>query len=293
MTHFEIGPGNDEPNVKWWMTSRGVWGCEVGQYEKVRIVLVNGEGLPVRSNNLSVVPNDEAAFKGTFGFDQRRVIEFRTLSVGTALIEVREGGLESYAADGKPITSLGNLATDFQVKVTPQPRVMPTLVRLDPPQTALNAPNVRPYRMTFTHEIPWSSSAEEVLAKVHPSSLHLAISAHGDPGIISLGRGFSMRNVDAFKVLADTAPRLRIIWAGACAIAGPPGIDFCRTMARNAYAYLVAAGMTVVESHQLTDGVAEWIGPSLPHFFDPDGNLMTEPEFTKLQFTLGFTILPY
>jgi hypothetical protein len=290
--HFEIAPGNE--GVKWWYTRSGaVWGCQVSQYRPVRVILVDAPGLPVRSNNFSVVPNNAVGFKGSIGFSNRRIIEFRTLSDGKALIEVVAdlGTSETFSGDGRNLTPDGTIVANFEVKVDPLPATGPTLVRLNSPQTALNAPNVVGYRMTTTHSVPWSEGLTDMLGKVDRESLHVAIAAHGEPGEIAIGTRISMRNVDEFTSLRST--NVKVIWCGACSIAGDDsGKDFCRKIAMNAHAYMVAAGFPVDPSKHLSTGVVEWIQHSMPFFCDPAGKAIAQLDFTTLQSSLGFTVLP-
>ena len=193
--HFEIGPGN--VGVKWFYESAGeVSGCEVEEFADVTIVLVEGAGLGVRSNNYNVVPMDQLAFI-IKGFGDRRIIQFRTISDGQAYIEVVSGTIESNSAD--PTSVFAN----FHVKVTKSTAAKPTKVQLNEPHSALNssASDMIPYRMTYIYTIPYSSNAEEMLAKVDESSRHLAIASHGKPGIIEIGNYFTIRNVEKFEHL--------------------------------------------------------------------------------------------
>jgi hypothetical protein len=288
-THFEAVPGI--PGAKYNYTGSGaVWLVELTQYQHAKIALIDGAGLLVRSNNFKVVPNDEANFKGAMGYGQRRIIEFYTLDYGTTMLEVKNSGATSevFSNDNQ---NPGEVVATLQVRVRQSP-AKPTTVKLDRPQTALNAPNVtHRYMMTHSYLIDWSTSAEDMLAKVSPDSKHLAICAHGEPAAVSIGRGLSMRNVDAFRALQ--ASQVQVIWFGNCSVAGnPTGDAFCSTVARNAASYVVAPAMTLVGHLTGIDRI-EWFGFSLPHFFDYLGRLIEVGDFVKLHKDLGFTIEPH
>jgi hypothetical protein len=289
-THFEIAPGNE--GVKWMRTDSGyLYGCEIVQFRRVRIYLVDGTGLQVRSNNFAVVPNDEGALKGAVGFGSRRLIEFKTMDEGGALLEASCITGETASSDGKEGPSFGAVVANFQVKVNRLAGYKPTLVKLDRPQTALNGLRVKPYHMTFTHQIQPSETAREILAKVHPTSLHLAISAHGAPGEIALGQGLSTRNVDEFAVLGPTP--LRVIWLGSCSVGGGKiGQEFCREIAKKAFAYVVTAEITTENNTGGQVDLVDWMEQSMIHYYEPSGELISVQAFARLQSKLGFTILP-
>jgi hypothetical protein len=289
-THFEIAPGNE--GVKWMRTASGyLYGCEVVQYRKVRIYLVDGSGLAVQSNNFAVVPNDEGALKGQgVEFGPRRLIEFKTFGYGGAFIEALTVTGEEFR-DGQEGRPSGPVVANFQVKVSRLSGYKPTLVRLDRPQTALNGLRVKPYHMTFTHHIQPSETAKEILAKVHPTSRHLAISAHGGPGQIQLGQEFSMRNVEEFGVLGPSP--VRVIWIGSCSVAGgSKGIEFCTELAKRAFAYVVAAEITTENNTGGQVDLVDYMEQSMIHYFEPSGQQINEQAFARLQTKLGFTILP-
>jgi hypothetical protein len=88
----------DAPPADYKFTPAGtLWFMEISEFKTGKLLLSDGAGLIVTSNNPSVIPNDEAVFKGKEG-SANRTIKFYGRSEGTSMIEARAGD------DGKVVT---------------------------------------------------------------------------------------------------------------------------------------------------------------------------------------------
>ena len=274
--HFELQPGS--PDRGHWFTERGnLWKMEVRSYLNSKAVLVDGENCILRSNNPLVVPNDDVVFLGKTGGGKRRVITFYSLLSGTTLID-------AFGTEGGP-----SLAT-LQVHVVGLPGDKPSFVALDGPHTALNSPDTPvPYKLKQTITVKPGERAEDFLKKVDPGSRHLAISCHGTPdGVLLIGEGLNKKNADQFGILLPTA--VSVIWIGGCSVAGTvDGVEFCKQIAKQAAAYVVAPGI-VIPPTRPGIGRVELFERSLPHYFNRIGEAITAAEFFKQSTTLGFKV---
>jgi hypothetical protein len=275
-SHFEIVPGAP-PDAFQRTPSGWLWYIQVKQYTRGTIALVNGEGLTVSSNNPVVVPNDDLVFKGKTGSERYRVIEFYTLNHGTALLDVRD--------------ARGTVAFVLQVHVSPVSGRVASFIALKAPQQALNASNTPiPYHMVYTATIRRGEKAADIIAKVHSGVNHLAISCHSSsPGVLEIGENIDKDNVAAFADLR-TNTGARVIWIGACAVAGSTqGLALCSEMAKRSGCYVVAPGILAPPVKAPVGSIEFW-DHLLPHYFSPKGEAMPADQYLLLGNDLGFTI---
>ncbi len=274
--HYAVAPGATA--VKYDFTSKGnLWFVEIHRFKYGKALLVDGKGMTVISNNPGVVPNDAAVFKGKTGAENPRTIEFYGLSEGTSLIDAF-------------ITEGGDSQATLQVHVVPLPGAKASWIKLDPPTATLNASDTPvPYQMKDTFEVKRGEKAADFLAKVPKGTNHLTFSCHGKPdGVLEIGENLDKSNVDAFKKLVDV--KLKVIWIGGCSVAGTTqGDDFCKNIARNAKCYVVAPGITLPPVKPPL-GHVELFSGSLPHYINPEGNLISASDFFKKHTDLGFKV---
>lgn len=275
-TRFEVVPGAPPSHAE-YTESRWLWLIHVKQYQTTKLLLVNGENLVVSSNNSLVVPNDDMVFKGKTETSSRRVVEFYAMSYGVTMLEVRTIG--------------GDYRFALQVRVTPVSGKYPSFIALKAPQQALNSSDTPgPYHMVHTETIKSGTSAADIIAKVHAGINHVTICCHSfTPGVLSIGEGLRIENVDAFKGLkANTGAK--VIWIGSCSVAGPAeGVNLCKAIAKNSGCYVVAPGIGT-GGYKTPVGRIDFFGPSFPKYFGPSGDLVAPNDFLKLGADLGFTI---
>jgi hypothetical protein len=275
--HFDILPGappdRHERTPSGWLVA-----IYVKQYKSGKVLLIDGENLVVSSNNSLMVPNDDSVLKGKTGTESRRVIEFYTLSSGGAYLDARRWD--------------GQLAfPGLQIHVSPVSGKYPSFIALKAPQQALNSADTPgPYHMMYSESIKSGEKAADIIGKIHTGVNHVAISCHSfTPGVLALGEGLSIDNVDVFRDLRINTSA-RVIWIGACSVAGPPeGMNLCKEMAKRSGCYVVAPGIGVA-GIKTPVGRIDFFGPSFPKYFDPKGELIAGTEFLKLGGELGFTI---
>ena len=171
----------------------------------------------------------------------------------------------------------------------------PTFKR-EPPQTSLNAPNIKFRRlMTNTRLIPWEWNIDQMFKVVPRNTRHLVFCCHGfleRPNFktphLSIGTTISKWNVDKFQQLFSET--LKVIWVSGCNLGQDPGKPFLMDMAYYSGAYVVnqlfGAPDLPFPSGQTEDNVS-----CTPVYVDPYGTLLSRPEFISKADDLGFAIV--
>jgi hypothetical protein len=168
-------------------------------------------------------------------------------------------------------------------------------IKLESPQVALNAPNVKRFAMKYSPVIPWDWNADRILGEGVPKGVrHLVFNCHGyasRPGFgaphLSLGTVLHPGNVGAFDQLMrmDT---LLVIWISACNIAGSAdGMGFCKAMAKRSGCYVVTQSLSVPDA-AVRAGHIENYSYAMPAYINPAGDLVTPSAFFAKGGELGF-----
>lgn len=169
------------------------------------------------------------------------------------------------------------------------------LIKLQSPQVALNAPNVKKFRMKHSPVIPWDWDAGRILSKegVPDGVKHLIFNCHGfvsresfSAPHLSIGTVIHKGNVSAFERLRDI-PELKVIWIAACNIAGGDGLEFCKMIAQKSGCHVVAQVLGVPDILVKSDHVEDYYY-AMPVYIKPNGDPISRGDFFGLQETLLF-----
>jgi hypothetical protein len=174
----------------------------------------------------------------------------------------------------------------------------PNWIKLEPPQVALNAPNVhKQFVMKYSPVVPWDKSAHDILSGYVPKGVrHLVFNCHGNisggtwEGVpsLTLGTVFHPGNVSAFELLYSIL-ELRVIWISACNLGGSAaGLNFCKEMARKSGCYVVTQ-TTAVPDVAVRAGCIEDYNYAMPQYIDPFGAMVARSDFfDKVGPEMGF-----
>jgi hypothetical protein len=280
---FVVPPGASPSGYSMQTGSASVWLVTLTENKRKKIALSGGAGLQLRSNDPKIVPNDYLVTES----GGLRIFNLYARSTGTSMLEA--------------LGSDGSVKAYVQLRVDPLPRTGRTAywIKLKAPNMALNAPNVVPFRMTYSPTIPWDWSAHKILASVHTGVRHLVFNCHGFPTgkkasfpapHLSLGTTLHPGNVDAFDQLMSIWD-LRVLWVSACNLAdGGEGSEFCKEMAKRSGCYVVSETLSVPDRTARSSHVEDYCY-AMPRYFTPDGGAIARTDFFALGPELGFELI--
>jgi hypothetical protein len=280
---FVVPPHTPSTGYYHQQGSSAVWLLKLAHCRRAKIGLAGAWGLPVRSNDPSVVPSD--FYEKQVG--DLRILELYAKKPGTSLIEVQGRN--------------GSVVAVLQVQVSEIPRGKrgPVWIKLDAPQVALNSPNAGTrFRMTYSPVIPWDWSIDRMLDEAVPEGVnHLIFNCHGIPTggkrdfpapHLSIGTAIHPGNVGAFSKLSPRED-LCVIWLSACNVAdGGAGSGLCQQIANLSRCYVVAHMVAVADVAIRSGHIQDYVD-SYPVYFQPgDLRHLTRGEFFEMGPDLGF-----
>ena len=171
-----------------------------------------------------------------------------------------------------------------------------TWIKLESPQIALNAPNVKKFIMKYSLVVPNTMSPDQMFAKVPNDVKHLIFNCHGHQlpaPYLSIGTHIDSSHItgypNPFVTLANILT-LRVIWISACALASSPaGEEIIKGIGNSSACYVVSEVMAVPDVAVRANCIEDYSN-SMPKYCDPDGNWMSRGDFFALGPKLGFGI---
>ena len=282
MSNPRFSPHPDIPRINYQFTSTGwLWKFDLKVDAIGKVILRDAARLRIQSNNIGVVPNSPAVFKGATSTNADRTVEFLGLKNGVAMLEVTD--------DTRP-----GVIMALQVEVKPTPNKKLNFVAFDGTSFALNSKDT---------PVPYSLAGKKLIVGGPPESLfdavpngtmHVAISCHGQmhptKGLeLGIAGGLTKDNSEA--VFGKLRPKCEggVVWVGGCE-AGADN-DFCKKAARASGCFIVASGITLPRV-KVPAGMIEFFPGNMIKFFNSNGkDLLSKADFMSKAKDLKFHIV--
>jgi len=282
MGNPRFSPHPDIPRINYQFTSTGwLWKFDLKVDAIGKVILRDAARLRIQSNNIGVVPNSPAVFKGATSTNADRTVEFLGLTNGVAMLEVTD--------DTRP-----GVIMALQVEVKPTPNKKLNFVAFEGPSFALNSKDT---------PVPYSLAGKKLIVGGPPESLfdavpngtmHVAISCHGQmhptKGLeLGIAGGLTKDNSEA--VFGKLRPKCEggVVWVGGCE-AGADN-DFCKKAARASGCFIVASGITLPRV-KVPAGMIEFFPGNMIKFFNSNGkDLLSKADFMSKAKDLKFHIV--